>query len=236
MWKSDAIQLEKEEERLALIFANHLSFFRQTRTSIGHLSLVHLMRDAEGKLKSTRLLNRGSAHYREWEFFCLHLAKGNEFVLRFLIEVSDLPKSEMAFHYREGVQEIFRTKKTTVIKKTLPLDHQHKEEERSVKEIGKEAKQLREECLNAIIGRLRSEGKYSHTGKEEVEEKMIASLLAVYKASSTSAYFSPSFKQRVIDHYFSSSLPPLIDAQAQAYYRKQSQLLNQYNQQAAAST
>ncbi len=222
-WKSRTIKLEKQEEGMAFVLAKYLAFLRRTETSICDFSLSYVMQDQTGKLKSTRLLKKGKekGDYKEWERLCIEIAKGNLFVLCFLLQVSKLYQHQKALDYR------------TLVKETWETDTQ---ENTFVDSVCEEAKKLHQECLRIIIARLREQGLYSSIKilKEDVEDKLFESLKSVYEASPTAAYFSPSFKEQVIAHYFfetpSSLVLPPIDAEAKKYYESQRDRLDRDNE------
>lgn len=233
IWTSDDMQLTQEDERSALVFANHLFCMSQWKSTAQNLSLPHLMWDKEGMLKSTRLLKKGSANYNEWENYCENAAKGNPYILSFLMHVSKLNEHEMALYYREVCEYTLETEMTDLIGRPLPLGHRQDIYRQHAKKLCAQAKELRQNCIKIIIAQLRKKKQYSYKQQEQLKTAIVDKLLEFYRASPTPGRLSADIEQQVIASFTqhspsNASLPDPSDVQD--YYQEQYELMIEYNQ------
>ncbi len=76
-WISRKSVLAPEDEKVALVFANHIHYMSRYNITSPDFSLDHLMWDKNSQLKSTRPLKKGPGNYNEWESYCIKLAQEN---------------------------------------------------------------------------------------------------------------------------------------------------------------
>ncbi len=233
MWTSHDMQLTPEDEKSALVFANHLFCMSQWKATAENLSLPHLMWDKEGVLKSTRLLKKGPANYNEWEAYCERAAEGNPYVLSFLMNVSKLSEHDMALYYRQAIEHTLETGDIDLIGRPLPLGHRQDMYTQHAKKLCAQAQELRHNCLKIITAHLRRQNQYSYKKEEQLKQAIADKLLQFYRASSTPGRFSPDLEQQVIAAFTapsstSNSLPDSSDAQD--YYQEKHELMMGYNQ------
>lgn len=232
-WTSQELKLTEEEEKRALVFANHLFCMIQWKASAQNLSLAHLMWDKEGVLKSTRLLKKGAANYNEWETYCVSAANGNPYVLSFLMNVSKLSEHEMARYYRDAVEYTLETGETDLIGRPLPMGHRQDDYEIHVKNLCKQAQELRQNCLTYLIAHLRRKKAYSYKQEDQLQKAIAEQLLKIYRASHTPGRFSPSLQQEVIRKLSEPSLKTVaspLPFDEQTYYQEKHTLMMKYNQ------
>jgi hypothetical protein len=231
VWTSDDMQLTQEDEKPAFVFANHLFCMSQWKTTAQNLSLSHLMWDKKGVLKSTRLLKKGSANYNEWEAYCANAAKGNLYVLSFLMNVSKLNEHEMALYYREVVEHVLETGETDLIGRPLPLGHRQDIYSQHAKKLCLQAQELKQNCLKIIIAHLRRKGQYSYKKEERLQQAVTDKLLEFYRVLPTPGRLSPNIEQQVVASFTQTSTlaswPDSLDAQD--YYREKYELMMKYN-------
>lgn len=233
VWTSQDKKLSQEDEKLALVFANHVFCMSQWKATAQGLSMPHLMWSKKGVLKSTRLLRKGPANYNEWETYCVEAAKGNPFILSFLMNVSKLSKHDVARYYREAVEYTLKTGKTDLIQRALPLAHRQDIYNLHLKTLCEKAKQLREECFKHVVAQLRKGNQYSHKEEGQWREVVEAKLLEFYHASPTPGTFHPHLLQEVIAHFSDSSLkavPLAASKDDEKYYKEKYELMMKHNQ------
>lgn len=232
LWVSTTFQLAKEDEKLALVFANHIFCMIQWKASAQNLSLSHLMWDQEGVLKSTRLLKKGSPNYNEWERYCEQAAQDNAYVLNFLMHVSELNIHPIALYYREAVKHTLKTGKTDLIGRPLPLGYRQDDYGEHIKNLCIQAQQIREICLKKFISHLRKKEAYNYKQKDDLEELVVNHLLKCYQSSSTPGRFAEDFIQKTINNFlnFSEEKTAVDVEEIDSYYQNMHQLMMNYNQ------
>lgn len=205
-WTSTAPKLTQEDENYALPFANHLFCMKEWWASAQNLSLDHLMHDKMGVLKSTRLLRKGSPNYNEWEGHCIAAARGNPWVLSFLMHVSKLKDHPVAKFYQGAVEYTLKTGQTDLIGRDLPLDHREEVYERKVIELCNTAKELKKMCFEYVRSALQKTKKdpYSHEQKPQLEQEITRRLIQVYQASLTPGHLPYDETLEVIKASFAS--------------------------------
>ena len=122
-WKSTEARLDEEDEKIALVFANHLFCMYQWKANAEKLSLNHLLFDRSGVLKSVRLLKKGEPNYNEWEAHCLAASKDNPYVLAYLMQVSKLSEHKVGAYYRAAVLHALKNGETDLLSRPLPMGH-----------------------------------------------------------------------------------------------------------------
>lgn len=234
-WTSTEFKLTKEDERGALVLANHLYCMVQWKAAPQNLSLSHLMFDKEGDLKSTRPLKKGAANYNEWEAFCEKGAKGNPYVLNFLMYVSQLNEHPVAVFYREAVEHVLKTGKTNLIGRTLPLGHRQDFYNQHIKKLCAQALELRENCLKIVVAQLRIKGEYSLKREARLQQSAADKLLKFYLSSPTPGRFAPDLEQQVIGSMDRSSIviPLHLPDDVEDYYQEKIELMIKYNEAAS---
>jgi hypothetical protein len=231
VWTSTEAELSKNDQRIALVFANHIYCMSQWRASAQNLSLAHLMWDNAGNLKSTRLLKKGPCNYNEWETYCESAARGNLFVLTYLMNVSKLNEHEVGIYYRKAVEYTLKTGETDLIGRPLPLRHRQEHYNRLVKDLCAQAQELRSSCLKLMIADLRKKKNYSHKQEEDLQNDVAAKLLELYLASPTPGRFAVDLEDEVVRNL---SSPPKNTAHlkpfdAKAYYEDEHELMMSHN-------
>ncbi len=232
-WTTQDFRLTKGDEKLALVFASHMFCMAEWKAFSQNLSLSHLMWDKDGVLKSTRLLKREPFNYNVLEEYCKKCAKGNPFILSFLMNVSKLSEHDIARYYRGAVEHALTTGKTDLIGRDLPLGHRQDEYNEQTKKLCAQAIELRESCIKLVVAQLRKQNCYSHKQVHTVQQAVIDKLMLFYRASPTAGSFSPQLQEDVVASYFSSSAQPLTVMQslnAQKYYREQHEFMMKSNQ------
>jgi hypothetical protein len=204
-WKSQTTQLDKAEEELALAFAVHIKHLMKTNTSVKNLSFDHLMQDATGCLKSTRLLKKGPSHYFQLERYCVEAAKGNFFVLSFIIRASQLHEHPLVHYSCRVVEKTVRSGTVSLVTEPLPQDHNYDYYKDHVRQLCQQALELHQECLNSVIERLRMNGQYSSESPEPVAKGVLEAFIRMYQAAPVLGCFLPDFVDRVMDNYFNST-------------------------------
>lgn len=232
VWNSQKFELTKEDEKVALVLANHLFCMSQWKTTAQSLSLAHLMWDKKGLLKSTRLLKKGPGNYNDWEELCEKAAKGNPYVLSFLMNVSKLSEHKMALYYQKAVRHTLKTGETDLIGRALPLDHRQDVYNQHVKELCAQAQKLRLDCFEMISADLLRKNQYSHKQEGKLKKSIADKLLELYQVSPTPGRFPPGFEQKFIAAFIKNAseinfLPN--PSNIQDYYQKQHQLMMDYN-------
>jgi hypothetical protein len=234
LWTSTKFELSPQDEKVALVLANHIFCMWQWKATAQQLSLAHLMWDKRGMLKSTRLLKKGPPNYQEWEDFCEKAAKKNVYVLSFLMHVSKLREHAIALYYREAVAYTLETGKTDLIGRPLPLEHRHEIYNQQIKKLCTQAQELTHNCLERVVAHLRRENRYSYKQEPELQKKVTERLLNFYWNFPTPGRFAPDLEDQVVLSLTqpSSKNGPLLDPlYAQAYYLKKYQQMMNNNQE-----
>lgn len=231
-WRSNRVELKKEEETAALIFANHISCMIQWKVMPETLSFSHLMWDSKGVLKSTRLLKKMDADYDSLESYCQEASNGNRHVLNFLMRVSGLDEHPVGIYYRQAVAFALRVGKLDLIGRALPLEHRHERYELHAEALCHRAIALRERCFKRIIGHLRAKKAYCYKQEAGIKKKMVENLAAIYRDLPTPGKFSSDFEERVIEHFLHSDekqtlIPDL--SKAEEYYQQKIEDMKIFN-------
>lgn len=230
-WTSDATELTQEDEKIALVLANHLFCMHQWFANAQNLSLSHLMFDQEGVLKSVRLLKKGPANYNEWEAHCLNASKDNPHVLTFLMRVSKLCEHAVAKYYRDAVAYTLKTGENDLLSRPLPLGHRESFYDKRISELCDQALELRRTTLQHVIARLRKKGEYSSQKEKDLQTKVSDRLQYFYNACPTPGILSTAqLQQQVLDSFTDPNWQePPLDPDESTYYEEKYDLMMSYN-------
>jgi hypothetical protein len=234
-WTSDGFKLTQEDEKPALVFANHIFCMSQWKATPLNLSLEHLMWDEKGVLKTTRLLKKGPSNYNDLEELCEKAVKGNFYVLWFLVKVSKLSEHPMAIYYRNAVENTLRTGEIDTIGRPLPLAHRQDIYTERVKELCQEAQQLRERCFSKVRAALRKKGQYSYLQEEQLKSEIADKLLEFYRALPTPGILSPTLESQTVASFSKNAeKDSLLDPSvAKKYYQEKHKWIMDRNKAAA---
>lgn len=230
-WTSLSPQLNDQDELLALAFANHISNACQLKFTPLNLSLAHIMRNEKGCIKSTHLLRKGKDNYIALEQYCIDAAKGNGFVLNFLIHVSQLHMHPIAIYFREAVSYTLETGLTDLISRPIPEGYQSESIHAKIKQLLEEAKKLREETFEDVLSYLR-ERKSIGTDQLEVLKQEAGTLCArLYRCSPTPGHLTMVKQEAVAQMISPPSSPPRCspDCRLDKYYASQRAKLKNLN-------
>jgi hypothetical protein len=233
VWASQEWKLTEEDEKHALVFANHLFCMNDWKASAQNLSLAHLMWDKKGILKSTRLLKKGQPNYNEWEVYCENAAKGNPFVLNFLMHVSKLNEHKIAIYYRKVVEDTLKTGHVNLIGRALPFGYRQDYYQQRIKNLCLQAKELRTICLQHVTAHLRKKRQYSYEQDGQLQAAVAEKLIEFYRASPIPGRFCSSLQDDVVKSFINQTLqrkPEVNLVNAQAYYQEKHELMMRYNQ------
>ena len=240
-WKSKGPKLTEVEERIALIFANHLYYMMMGGINGEDLSLDCLGLNSEGMLKSTKLLKMGLPNYNEWEEHCLKFSKGNVFVLNFLMHVSQLSQHKIGAYYREAVKHALKTGKTDLGSRALPTEHQEHNQgaenyHKRAKELcGKNGKalQLRELSLKHATAQLQQKD-YPHLTGKDLPELIGEKLVYFYDASPTPGILSDQIVHQAVKAVLDHKWKETVLENHSAYYQEKFNLMMSFNEAAIA--
>ena len=231
-WTSTEARLEEEDEKVALVFANHLFCLYQWKANAEKLSLNHLLFDRSGVLKSVRLLKKGEPNYNEWEAHCFAASKDNPYVLAYLIQASKLSEHKVAAYYRAAVAHALKTGETDLLSRPLPMGHRQGCYDKRIKELCAEALELRRVCLKRVTAMLRKKGENASDQEEELSQKIGERLVYFYKESSTPGILSSDPLQKQVLETFETSdweEPVLDDSDITDYYQEQHEQMMKNN-------
>lgn len=232
-WTSDTAELTEEDEKYALVLANHIFCMHQWKANAQNLSLSHLMFDPEGVLKSVRLLKKGPPNYNEWEAHCAAASQDNPFILAFLMNVSKLSEHKVALYYRGAVEHALQAGETDLGSRPLPMGHRQPVYDKRVKELCKQALELRRMCLKHVIDRLCRKKEYKHQQEGALLKQISERLVQIYKASPTPGILSTDLiLAKVVESFLEPTWqdPVLDDSDQSAYYKEKYELMMSYNQ------
>lgn len=231
-WTSRKLELTQEDEKKALVFANHIFCMSQWKATAQNLSLTHLMWDQKGVLKSTHPLKKGEPNYNDWEAYCEKAANGNLYVLNFLMNISKLHEHPIGLYYRNAVEQTLKTGKTDLIGRPLPLGYRQEIYNQHIRELCAQAQEIRENCFEVISAHLRRKGLYSYQQEGKLQQVIDDKLVEFYRASPTPGRCLADLEQRVIASLTeSTSLASLPDPKdVKDYYQEKHQLMMDYNQ------
>lgn len=235
-WTSDAAELTDEDEKCALVLANHFFCMQTWRANAENISHQHLMFDSNGVLKSTRLLKKGPPNYNEWEMHCAEAAKDNPHVLAFLMSVSKLSEHKVGLYYREAVEKTLKTgEKIDFLSLPLPMDHRLLEYDAHVKQLCSKALDLIESCLKhvkTVIARLHKDKKYSKELEDDLRKKVADRLLHFYRASPAPGILAGDvLLEKVVESFsdpsWDDAVLDIVDHSA--YYEEKHELMMRFN-------
>lgn len=232
IWTSQKLELTSDDEKHALVFANHLFCMSQWKFTSQNLSLAHLMWDNNGILKSTRLLKQGPANYNEWESYCESASQGNPYILHFLMHVSKLCEHKIALYYRGAVEHVLEIGETDLIGRPLPLGYRQNVYTEHVKKLCAQAQEIRKNCLKTVIAHLRKQGAYSYKQEESLQEEIIERIIKLYGVLPTPGRFPADFEEQVIASFVKTIPKPNSwpdPSKAKDYYQNQHELMMEYN-------
>lgn len=231
-WLSQGLILNAEDEKCALVFANHLYCMLQWKMTLPDLTLTHLMWDVEGVLKSTRLLKKGDANYNWLESCCVNAAKGNLGVLNFLMRVSQLHQHPVGRYYREAVEYTLKWGEMDLIGHPLPLGHRQECYDQHVKKLCVEAIGLKENCFKKVVAYLRKENKYSYKDEDLVRKTIAEKLFLFYQVWPAPGQFPQDVEQCIVKSFDENKVKsPLLNAlDAKDYYQEKHALMIKYNE------
>lgn len=181
---------------------NHDNQYKKDQKQENTVKSPHIMQDATGRLKSTRLLKKGPPHYFQLERYCVEAAKGNFYVLSFIIRASQLHEHALVHYSRRVVEKTVRSGRVSLVTEPLPQDHDYDYYKPHVRQLCQQALELHQECLNSVIDRLRMNGQYSSEHPEPVAKGVLEAFLRVYQVAPVVGRFLPDFVDRVVDNYF----------------------------------
>ncbi|WP_068471323.1 hypothetical protein [Candidatus Protochlamydia phocaeensis] len=200
-WTSHEAKLAEQDEKIALVLANHL--YCQTRwgASSQNLSLDYLLFDEQGVLKSTHLLKKGQPDYDAWELFCHQAAKGNPFVLAFLMHVSKLNEHAVAQFYRGEVEHMIQTGETRYLSQRLPTGYQDKHYQDHLVKLCEDTRAVYENCLKWARIQKRRSGDYNRHQEDELKREVRAKMLALYRMHATPGILPDCWQDKVLESF-----------------------------------
>lgn len=216
IWTSKGFPLDKEDERLALAFANHIFCMKEWQGCPEELSLDHLLQDNEGTLKTTRLLKKGPPNYLKWEEMCIKAANGNAHVLHFLIAISKLNEHPIASYFKGAVTHVLQTGETDLIGRELPFDHRNTAYDEGANEVCTAAFIMRTACINEVIAHLRQTSSYKHDHQKSVATEVAKRLVQLYCDSPTPGALPRDLKERVVRSFVHNEPTPQKSKEAEA--------------------
>lgn len=125
-WTSQGPLIDSQDKEILQVLCNHLYYMALKGIYQYDLSLENLGRDSKGKFKyvdfNVSVLE--GFDYGKLEERCVKIAKGNIFILNYLIGVTRFRKSAPAEFYRKMVLEVFETFSNDVITESIraPFD------------------------------------------------------------------------------------------------------------------
>lgn len=234
-WTSHADQLNPEDEIRVMIFSNHIYCMVQWQ-SVSELS--HLMRDANGVFKTTCPLKKMPFNYNLLEERCIKNARENPHILRGMMHVSKLREHPIAKYYKGAVEHTIQTGQTDLLGRALPPGFRDDCYHIRVKELCKQAQELRTDCLEHIEAILRQRKEYSHKQEESLRKDIAAKLLQMYQQSSTPGSFPINVQDEIIAHFVDplrdkvgQKKPAAAPFNAAAYYQGMHDQMMAYNKQ-----
>lgn len=229
-WTSQSALLTPEDERIALIFANHLYCMNSWDGNAENLSLDHLGFDSQGCLKSTRLLKKGFPNYNDLELHCVQLAKGNPQVLRFLMTVSQLSQHEVGLHYREAIKYAFMNGETNLVSCPFPVGYRSVANyDERIKKLCQQALNLRESCLKHVTADLRK-GENRSLLEKNLSKLVGERLVYFYTASPTPGVMADSqLQEEVVNSVLDGNWKELVLNDYSDYYQERFNFMIQCN-------
>lgn len=235
IWTSCTPILSEQDQITALVIANHLICWQQNNAVPANISLNHLMFDANGNLKSLKLLKKEAGDYGKWENFAFEVSKGNVHVLNFIMRVSKLYEHNVAKYYREPIANTFAAGEVV-----LPATLGSREEKYKLKllELSQRASRLAEETFNEIVLMRCNDNNFDEI---VLKLEIFGKLKALYSMSPTAGIVSDSLKKDLITHYRETQQLTLYQFEKQlvsqfyeqsAYYQEQYELLMKNNKTA----
>lgn len=233
-WESRAPRLHVNEERRVLTVANHIFCMHQWEGVPRHLDPQDLMFDSRGVLKTVRLLKKESFNYNILEYFCYLVAKGNAYILSFLMHVSRLNQHKVALFYKEAVEYTLRTGETNLLSLPQPTRYKNPLYDEHVERLCEQAKQLRIDCFVEAKALLRRQGNHHYAQDDQLKEAVYQRLLQFYKASGTPGTLADTLKDKVVQSFLQQNEEVLSVLQSESidYYNTSFQTMMEYNRAA----
>lgn len=234
-WTSNRETLTKTDKELALILASHLFFMQDHNQTVENFSLQFLGRDKEGVLKSTHLLKASEGNYNLWEAQCHEMARGNLFVLQFLLSSTKIDQHPVALYYREAVQHVLRTGKIDLVSRFIAeVEYDQENYKKHARKLCKKAKQIYKSCIERTEDRLTTLEISFKEGPEFITK--VSSFLSIYYENSPLAScLHPSMEEDVIQQlicYYKNGTPPVYPLKNKEYYEEMYALVLQLNRKA----
>lgn len=201
-WKSSDFKIDPQEEPRALILANHIYHMLQQKGTPENLSAKDLMFDAEGNLKTTRLLKYSEFNYNRLETFCFDVSKGNYRIAKFLMTVSRLRAHPIAIeYYAPLVSYAFQTGSTQLLTASLPHGFDEQAIREHAEKLCEEAMKLREETFEEVKDLFIDEERYQLDEEEELKLAVGEELAAIYTELAMHGKLWPHLKQEVVQRF-----------------------------------
>ena len=174
-WSSQSVFIDSKDKEILQVMCNHLYYMAKKGDYQYDISLEKLGRNPKGKFKyvdpNDRVLE--TFDYGLLEKRCLKMARGNIYILNYLIGVARFRQSPTAAFYRKMVLEVFETFRNDVITESIAapfntdkcLMHAHK--------LRKKAFAAVNECMKTVTLKLN----IYLPGEKEALKKMVSQRL-----------------------------------------------------------
>jgi hypothetical protein len=170
-WTSNECRLNEKDERILSRVASSLFCMRDWRKWLEGVTLERLGINKDQIFTSLDWLEGGDDNYLAAEKFCIEIANSggtqNVNVLRYLMEVSGYSQHPMADFYREIVMTMLKTGDFNFVTFSLPRDCDRQEYTKQAKNLFKQAKTLRDACVDEVTKNI--EDKVKETEKQKVQ-------------------------------------------------------------------
>lgn len=204
-WKSQSLELEKDELNIAYEIAKRLyAMVYFLKKSPRDLLPKHWMLDKKGVIKFVNVLDLRKFNYNQFEQFCRAISHGNKFVYIYLMVQSCLIKHPMARFYTKAVEKALMSGKVwdgLLSDERFPLDDGHSAYRGHVIQLTQQAVDLRERCFKRVKTRLQSEKKHDYHFDDELKELVYRELFAVYEESMSPGVLLPTLEDELIRRF-----------------------------------